>query len=126
MLDTSVVIDLSTIPEQDLPLECAISAVTLAELAVGVHTAKDVLQRTVRQHLLQATEASFDVLPFDAQAARTYAHVDTFVRAAGRKPRVRMADLLIAATAIANDLPLLTRNPKDFLGLESIVRVVQI
>jgi hypothetical protein len=82
--------------------------------------------QVVRQRHLQATEALFDVLPFDAGAARVYGHIDVLVRAAGRSPRARIADLFIAATAVAYDLPLLTRNPKDFVGLDSILTVVAI
>jgi predicted nucleic acid-binding protein len=126
LLDTSVVIDLPTIPAESLPLESAISAITLAELTAGVAGAKDPVTRVVRQRHLQATEASFDVLPFDPGSARAYGHIDVLVRAVGRSPRARIADLFIAATAVANDLPLITRNPKDFVGLDSILAVVAI
>jgi predicted nucleic acid-binding protein len=126
LLDTSVVIDLGSLPEASLPRESAISAVTLAELTASVTGAKDPVRRVVRQRHLQATEALFDVLPLDAGAARAYGHVDVLVRELGRSPRARIADLLIAATAVAHDLPLLTRNPKDFVGLDSILLVVAI
>ncbi len=126
LLDTSIVIDLASLPEQSLPRESAVSAVTLAELTAGVTSAKDPVTQVVRQRHLQATEALFDVLPFDAGAARVYGHIDVLVRAAGRSPRARIADLFIAATAVAYDLPLLTRNPKDFVGLDSILTVVAI
>ncbi|MEV6604764.1 type II toxin-antitoxin system VapC family toxin [Kutzneria sp. NPDC051319] len=126
MLDTSVVIDIPTIPEASLPLECSISAITLAELTAGVANAQDPVKRVIRQRHLQATEASFEVLSFDPDAARAYGHIDVLVRAAGRSPRTRIADLFIAATAVANDLPLITRNPKDFVGLDSILTVVAI
>ena len=43
-----------------------------------------------------------------------------------RKPRGRMADLMIAGVAMANDLPLHTANPDDFAGLESLLRVVAV
>jgi predicted nucleic acid-binding protein len=126
LLDTSVVIDLPTIAMETLPRESAISAITLAELTAGVASAQHQVTRVVRQRHLQATEASFEVLPFDAGAARAYGHVDVLVRALGRSPRARIADLFIAAPAVANDLPLITRNPKDFVGLDSILLVVAI
>lgn len=126
LLDTSVVIDLAEIDEELLPLEGAISSITLAELSAGVSHAPDPFTRAVRLRALQAVEATFDVLPFDPDAARTYGQVDALIRVAGRKPRGRFADLLIAATAISQDLPLLTRNPKDLVGLESILTSVSI
>lgn len=71
-------------------------------------------------------EASFDALPFDDVCARTYGSVFAAVADAGRKPRGRrMVDLLIAATAIAHDLPLYTCNPRDFDGLASLLEVIQ-
>jgi hypothetical protein len=44
----------------------------------------------------------------------------------GRRPRSRFADLLIAATAHANGLDLYTRNGSDFVGLEDLVRVINL
>jgi hypothetical protein len=43
-----------------------------------------------------------------------------------RKPRGRIADLMIASIAAANRLPLFTTNPADFQGLESVVAVVPV
>jgi predicted nucleic acid-binding protein len=68
-------------------------------------------------------EAAFESLSFDAAAARSYGLVYAAVRVAERPPRRRLADLLIAATAHANSLPLLTRNPDDFAGLEHLLAV---
>jgi tRNA(fMet)-specific endonuclease VapC len=39
------------------------------------------------------------------------------LRASGRKPAARAYDALIAASAIANALPLYTCNPGDFAGI---------
>jgi predicted nucleic acid-binding protein len=44
----------------------------------------------------------------------------------GRKPRRRIADLMIAATAIAEGLPLFTVNPGDYVGLDKLVDVVPV
>jgi hypothetical protein len=62
---------------------------------------------------LQRAESEFEPVPFDVEAARAYGRVAAAVIAAGRKPRRRIADLMIAATAIAEDLPLFTTNPDD-------------
>src|SRR6478672_4552210 len=119
ILDTSVVIDLSGIEEDQLPSESAITVVTLAELAAGPHAAADAIQRSIRQERLQWAEATFDALPFDVAAARSYGRVYALVREARRQPRRRLADLIIASIAAANGLPLYTCNPTDFAGLES-------
>jgi predicted nucleic acid-binding protein len=127
VIDTSVVIDLEAIDPSRLPVEIAVSAVTMAELAAGPHAATDPNERARRQDRLQRTEAAFDPLPFDAEAARAYGRVYAAVRAAGRKARgARAVDLLIAATACAADLPLYTRNPADFAALDGLVDVVAV
>ena len=122
LLDTSVVIGLEQIQPADLPEEVAISALTLAELAAGPHAATDADERSRRQDRLQRTEAAFDALPFDADAARAYGRIFSAVSSAGRKRRgARAVDLLIAASALAANLPLYTRNPDDFVALEHLV-----
>ncbi|MEJ7825727.1 MAG: type II toxin-antitoxin system VapC family toxin [Solirubrobacteraceae bacterium] len=127
LIDTSVVIDLEHAIPEDLPQELAIAAVTLAELAAGPHATSDGAERARRQERLQRTEATFDPIPFDAAAARSYARIYAEVVASGRKARGRRAvDLLIAATALAAELPLHTRNPDDFAGLDSLVNVVAV
>jgi predicted nucleic acid-binding protein len=127
LIDTSVVIDLPAIELDQLPLEVAISAITLAELAAGPHATADSAERAKRQDRLQRAEATFEPLPVDASVARAYGRVYAAVVAAGRKARGRRAvDLLIAATAVAADLPLYTRNPEDFAGLSGLVRIVSI
>ena len=127
LLDTSVVIDLECIPSGALPVEIAISAVTLAELAAGPHATDDPAERGRRQDRLQRAEAVFDPLPFGADAGRAYGRVFSAVASAGRKPRgARALDLLIAATALAESLPLYTRNPDDFRALEDLIEVVPV
>lgn len=127
LIDTSVVIDLDELDSSDLPVEVAISSLTLAELAAGPHATDDSDERARRQDRLQRTEAAFDPLPFDAEAARAYGRIYAAVAAAGRKARgPRAVDLLIAATAHAASLPLYTRNPEDFRGLEKLLQVVTI
>lgn len=87
----------------------------------------DPIERGRRQHHLQIVEATYDPLPFDVTCARAYGRVSAAAPSAGRKPRGRRAvDLLIAATAIANELPLYTRNPHDFKGLDGLLHVVDV
>ena len=127
IIDTSVIIDLEHLDPAELPLEVAISSITLAELAAGPHATADSEERARRQDRLQRTEAAFDPLPFDSEAARAYGRVYAAVFAAGRKARgTRAVDLLIAATACAARLPLYTRNPDDFRGLADLVEVISI
>lgn len=125
LLDTSVVVDLDEIDPGLLPDEPAVCSVTLAELAAGPHATSDPNERARRQEHLQRVEAIFDPLPFDADAARAYGRVYAAIAAVGRKARGRRAvDMLIAATALANELPLYTCNPDDFAGLNEILEVV--
>ena len=127
LLDTSVVIDLERIPAGSLPVEIAISAVTLAELAAGPHATDDPAERARRQDRLQRAEAVFDPLPFSADAGRSYGRVFAAVTSAGRKPRgARAVDLLIAAAALTESLPLYTRNPDDFRALEDLIEVIAV
>lgn len=124
LVDTSVVIDLERVAPDNLPAELAIAAVTLAELTAGPHATDDVAERARRQDRLQRVEATFEPIPFDAAAARAYGRVYAAAVAAGRKARgQRAVDLLIAATALAAELPLHTRNPDDFRGLDAVVDV---
>lgn len=125
ILDTSVVIDLETLDASELPVEVAISSITLAELTAGPHATTDAVERSRRQDRLQRAEATFDPLPFDTNAARAYGRVFASVTAAGRKARgARAVDLLIAATALAAGLPLYTRNGEDFRALDGLVEIV--
>jgi predicted nucleic acid-binding protein len=127
MIDTSVVVDLDEIDPERLPVEMAVSAITMAELAAGPHATTDPHERARRQDRLQRTEATFEPFPFDADAARAYGLVYAAVVAAGRVARgVRAVDLLIAATATAVQLPLYTRNPTDFKALEHLVEIVAV
>ncbi len=127
LIDTSVVIDMERIDPTDLPIEIAISAITLAELAAGPHATTDPRERARRQDRLQRAEATFDPLPVDANVARAFGRIYAAVTAAGRKGRGRRAfDLVIAATAVASNLPLYTRNPGDFAGLSELLDVVSI
>jgi predicted nucleic acid-binding protein len=122
-----VLIDLDRLDASVLSSEVAVSAISMAELAAGPHATADAEERGRRQDRLQRSEAAFDPLPFDGEAARAYGRVYAAVSSSGRKARgPRAVDLLIAATALALELPLYTRNPQDFRGLEDLLDVVAV
>ena len=135
LLDTTIVILRRWIDPVELPAEMAISAITLAELSAGPHEVRgndeqDVYdehaERARRLEILQRVENEFDPIPFDAEAARIYGRVAAAVVGAGRKPRRRLADLMIASIAIAEGLPLFTTNPEDFAGLDTVLTIVPV
>jgi len=121
ILDTSTVILLGRIEDPSaLPHESVVSAITLAELSVGPLVARSEQEREARQAHLQQAEADFETLPFDAAAARAFGAVAASLRRAGRTPGARAYDALIAATAIAHDIPVYTCNPSDFRGIDRL------
>jgi predicted nucleic acid-binding protein len=131
LVDTNIIILRRWIDPAELPDEIAISAVTLAELSAGVHLVPEqglgtAAERARRAEILQRVESEFEPLPFDADAARAFGRASAAVHAAGRTPRRRVADLMIAAVAAAAQLPLYTTNPDDFVGLDGIVTVVTV
>lgn len=127
LVDTSVVIDLGDLDAESLPAELVVSALSLAELAAGPHATDDPEERARRQDRLQRVESVFDVLPFDDGAARAYGRIFAAVMIQGRKARgPRAVDLLIAASAVSNCLPLYTRNPDDLDGLGDILEVIAV
>lgn len=121
ILDTSTVILLEKLADaKTLPVEPLITTVTLAELSVGPLLAKGESERVARQTRLQQAEADFEPLPFDASAARAFGHVAASLRRSGRKATARTYDAMIAATAVANGLPVYTCNPADFSGIDGL------
>ncbi|MEE3851204.1 type II toxin-antitoxin system VapC family toxin [Gordonia sp. LSe1-13] len=123
ILDTSVVVGSDVAP---LPGQLALSSITLAELHFGVLVAKTAAVRAERLRRLVFIEKAFDALPVDDGAAAAYGQIAAAVVDAGRQPRARSLDLLIAATARAHDARLYTRNPSDFVGLDDLVEVVSV
>lgn len=92
----------------------------MAALSVGPLVAEDDRERAARQARLQEVESVFEPLPFDAAAARAFGGVAAALRRSGRTPAARALDALIAATAIANRLPLHTCNPRDYAGIDDL------
>ena len=124
VLDTSTLILLTRLQDASLlPQEPLITAVTLAELSVGPLVAKTDEERAARQSHVQQAESDFDPLPFDVAAARAFGRVALALRKSGRSVKPRAYDVMIAATALANGLPLYTCNPKDFIGIDGLTVV---
>lgn len=135
LLDTNIMILRRWIAPAELPAEMAISAITLAELSAGPHHVRrnneqseydEHAERARRLDVLQRAENEFDPIPFDTEAARIYGRVAAAVITAERKPRRRMADLMIASVAIAERLPLFTTNPDGFAGLGDLLTLVPV
>ena len=121
VLDTSTVILLARLDDATvLPREPVITAITLAELTVGPLVATSDAERAARQAHLQQAESDFDALPFDAVAARAFGRIAAALRQSGRKPAARSYDAMIAATALAHQLPVYTCNPDDFAGIDGL------
>ena len=123
ILDTSVVIAEQVAP---IPGALAISAITLAELNFGVLVAKTTEVRAERLRRLSLLQQRFDALPVDEAVSVSYGRLAAAAVDAGRQPRRRVMDLLIAATAHAHDARLYTRNVRDFAGLEGLVDVIEV
>lgn len=124
VLDTSIIAALRLYDPAELPETFLITAVTLGELSYGPHATDDPLKRAGRVAVLQHVESTFEPLPYDHHAARLYGQICAAVRAAGRQPRKRASDLMIAATAASNALPLYTANPAGFEGSQAFVDLV--
>ena len=120
VLDTSILIANDAPPIEG---EVAISAVSLAELHFGLLVAPTAQQRAQRLQRLIAVERKFEPLPVDAGVARSYGQLAAAVQAYGRKSQPRALDLVIAATAHANNARLVTRNAEDLRGIEHLLDV---
>lgn len=125
LLDTSVVIEYPAKLVAARTATAAVSTITLAELAYGLHTL-DPLVNAAREQRYHWISNTFDPIPFDGNAARTYGALCASVRATGRDSKPRRFDLLIAAVAVALRIPLITRNENDFRGIHSSLTLVAV
>lgn len=126
LLDTSAVIDLPQPGQVHPEAEYLISSITVAELNAGIHTTDSPVERARRLARLHWVSDTFDPLPFTVPAARMYGQLVALIIAAGRSPRPRAMDLLIASVAAFHRLPLVTRNADDFAGLGALLTVVNL
>jgi predicted nucleic acid-binding protein len=124
VLDTSIIAALGLYDPAELPETFLITAITLGELSYGPHATDDPRKRAGRVAVLQYVESTFEPLPYDQHAARLYGQICAAVWTAGRQPRKRTSDLMLAATAASNALPIYTANPADFRGSEEFVELV--
>lgn len=116
LLDTSMVVDDSFL-DIDWPTgtQLAICSITVAELAAGPYAGSNPIERARRARVISRALEMFPApLPFATSDAQTYGLVWAATASAGRKPRARLADLMIASVAINRQLTLATRNPNDF------------
>lgn len=120
LIDTNVLIRLAQLDPNSLPPDPVISVITLAELTVGPLVTTDPAKGAIRQSHVQSAEADFDPIPIDAAVARAFGIVAADLRSIGRKAAARSFDALIAATALAHNLPLYTSNPADFTGIDGL------
>ena len=126
VLDTCTYVDIGIIDPSVLPAVPELTAVTMAELHQGVVMAEDAATRAIRTEQLGAAIVDFPPLPFDGEAAARFGSLVALTLAAGRSPKPRRMDLMIAAIASSRSLPLYTRNAADFAGLESLVEVIEV
>lgn len=126
VFDTNILIHWERLDLAVLPREGSITAVTVAELAAGIHAAGSAMERAERVDKLQRAESAFEPIHFDSAAARAYGRVSAAVRSAGRSPRSRVADQMIAAIAVSRQLPLYTTNPGGFIGLDQLLTVIAV
>lgn len=123
------ILDTSVLMATDVPRlegELAISAVGLAELHFGVLVTHDAAVRAERLRRLSEFQRRFTALPVDEAVAASYGQLAAMVVTAGRQPRSRVMDLLIAATAHAHSARLYTRNAVDLAGTEDIIEIVSV
>lgn len=123
MLDTNLVIRLAELAPDTLPLRILVSSITIAELSVGPVVSATDAERTARQRHLDQARSSLDPRPFGDAAALAFGRVAADLRNAGRTSTARTFDALIAAAAIAEDVPLFTANPDDFSHISGLTVV---
>ena len=117
LLDTSVLIGDDPAPD----VEAAISVASLAEIHFGVLVAADDDERALRTGRLGSIESTFDPLPVTAEVAREWGRLAAAISRRGGQPRRRAVDLVIAATANAHGVPLLTHDIGDLQIISDLI-----
>lgn len=118
VLDSSVIIrfereqtDLESF-EQSLGQQLFVAAITVSEIAVGSLLADTESRRRTRADFLDLLLTVVTVIPFGTPEARVHAEARVALRTMGQS--IGAADLLIAATALANGHDVLTANVREF------------
>lgn len=126
LLDTSVIIDPPPDGTASFADTLSVSAVSVAELHYGVGAAVDPVEQHHRRMRVALVTDTYDVVPFDVEAAEAYGLLANLVRQGGRNPRPRGIDLLIAATAVRHGFSLATRNAADFRHLQRVLSLISV
>lgn len=119
LLDTSVLIaaeESRPLRAEGLPLNAAISIITVGELRAGVLAAPDVQSRDRRLYTLERISAT-PILPVDHRVAQLWAGMRAYLAASGKG--VGGNDLWIAATAANAGMPVITQD-RDFYALSGV------
>lgn len=127
ILDTNILIGGSFTAPAGVT-EIAVTSISYAELRFGIAAVSAQPElRIERQLRLDAITESFgEGLPFDDRAALSYGYITELVLGADRSPRGRIPDLMIAAIALTHGATLITRDHKDFAGLERVLNIVRL
>ena len=119
LIDSSVLIaaergtlDLESILQEYVEEDFALSAITASELLHGVHRAKTERRRVRREAYVEALLSNFPVIAFDLICARTHARLSAKLATKGIS--IGAHDLVIAATAVARGLNVVTRDERSF------------
>lgn len=123
LLDTNILIsEHANLPDE---YEYFVSSLSYAELRSGIKTSLQPPQLNVRTLRLNRINTIYGPgLPFDDAAAASYGFLCELDREAGRNPRSRAIDLMIAATAHSQSLSMMTANVSDFAGITSVLTII--
>jgi predicted nucleic acid-binding protein len=127
LLDTNLLIQrprFEDLPEEFADARFVTAAICLAEVQEGEFSTDPAVRVRAPLDYVQAKAALGPGLPFDDQAAAVYRAICAAVDAQGRQVARRRVDLMIAATALAHDCALATRNPDDFTGLAPLLEII--
>lgn len=126
LLDSNIVSEFSKlVPDENVMVQmkrkerfCAISAVTLQELQMGLELLPEGKRKDQIRGFLEVIKRRFSIIPYDRSASVVCGEILATMQKAGQ-PRP-VCDSQIAATALANSMILVTRNTKDFQPLQKI------
>jgi tRNA(fMet)-specific endonuclease VapC len=105
-------LDLQTVLDSGGDEEVAIAAVTASELLHGIHGLKGGVKQARAERFVEHVLERLPVIPFDLDVARVYARLGAELASKGTA--VGAHDLMIAATAVAIDYDVATRDVRSF------------